>query len=321
MIEYRRFLNSDTPHLSRVWNNASPESGRLRCLTARILDETALARLYFEPEGLIVATRDGRAVGFAHASFGPNSDHSQLDTTSGSVSAVVIDASSCKADEAAEIGRELLVRVEAYLRSRGATTVAAGGIAAADPFYLGLFGGSRCEGWPSDDRESLAWFQSAGYVEQSRRAVWRKSLRGFRAPMDRGNLQWQRTAVVERIAEQAAASWWDACTFAQHERNHFRLKLRPPAKRSAEVVFWDVQPFSDASGQRLAGLLEWTCDQQAFSDGLLRFLICDSLRRMLDYGVADVETQLGPQDAAMGDVLRSLDFRLQSEKLLLVKPL
>jgi hypothetical protein len=321
VIEYRPFRNSDPPHLARVWNHASPQPGRLPGLTARILDETTLARLYFEPEGMSVATRDGKVVGFAHGGFGPSSDQSQLDKARGSVSAIVIDDSACEASEVLEISRKLLGSVEVYLRNQGATTVGAGGLDAADPFYLGLLGGSRCEGWPAEDHAAVEWFRAAGYTEQGKRVVWRKTLQGFRAPLDRCNLQWQRAALVERKTEQAASSWWDASTFAQHERNHYQLRLRPPAKRSAQLVFWDVQPFSDASGHRLAGLLSWSCDSQAFSDGLLRFLVCDSLRRMLDYGVADVEAQLGAEDAAMSDVLRSLDFRPQSEKLLLVKPL
>ena len=126
---------------------------------------------------------------------------------------------------------------------------------------------------------------------------------------------------IDRRSDLAADSWWDACSLAQRERLQFRLAARPPAPRKADVLVWDVQPLADASGQRMAGLIGWNCDEQAWTDGLMRYLLADTLRRLLENGVTLVEAQVGSEDRALDELLHALGFQPVTEKILLVKDL
>lgn len=321
MIDYRPFRNSDPPHLARIWNARPPLPLRLPDLTARLLDESALARLYFEPAGLLVAERAGRPVGFCHAGFAPAADGSALDPTRGCISALVIDSSEVGGDTATTVAGELLTRCTSYLAERGAQRCWAGGPGPLDPFYLGLYGGSRSDGVLADDSEVVTWFRAAGFEEIERRTVWQRALRGYRPPLDRTHMQWQRTATIERRGTTAAQTWWDACTLAQHEQFHFRLTLRPPARRTVELSFWDVQPLADSQGQRMAGFLGWSGDEACGSDGLLKFLLADALRRLLESGVTLVEAQLAANDSPCSALLPSLGFQPVAEKRILVRSL
>src|SRR4051812_48459615 len=72
VIHFRTFRNDDPPALAALWNRGTPELGAARPLSGTDFDLQVTAKPHFESAGLIVAERDGRLVGFAHAGFGPS---------------------------------------------------------------------------------------------------------------------------------------------------------------------------------------------------------------------------------------------------------
>src|SRR5262249_37521350 len=130
-----------------VWNEALTGRGAVRMRNSSPLERHAFAKPYFDPDGLIVAEEDGACVGFAHAGFGANGVESGLDPSAGVICLVAVRASHRRRG----IGSELLGRCEAYLRARGATALFAGPLRPADPFYLGMYGGSDLPGFLASD--------------------------------------------------------------------------------------------------------------------------------------------------------------------------
>ena len=321
MVEFRTFRNSDPPRLAAVWNAQPPLATRLPRVHARMLDETVLARLYFDPAGMWLAEEARHVVGFSHAGFGPAAGGERLAKDIGCVSALVVEPR----DDAEPIAAELMRRAEQYLATHGARAVLAGGPGPIDPFYCGLYGGCRCEGVPSEDTAAVARFRAAGYAERERRTVFRRELADYRPPCDRLHSQWQRQVPADRAIEcqtgLAAQSWWDACTIGQQRRCRFRLSVRSPTPRAAELLCWDLQPLADATGRRLSGLLDWRCDNQAWSDGMFRFLLAETLRLLAEDGVEWFEAHTGPADAHLRGLLEKLGFQPITEKIVLAKPL
>ena len=142
MVDYRTFRNDDPPRLAALWNEVFTGRGAVRLRTAAPLERYLYAKPYFDREGLIVAERDGRPVGFAHAGFGPNDDQSALSTDMGTTYMLMLHRDA--QDDA--LADELLARAEAYLRDRGSKVIYCGGIRPLDAFYLGLYGGSELPG-------------------------------------------------------------------------------------------------------------------------------------------------------------------------------
>jgi len=313
----RTFRNSDPPRLARLWNAQSAPASRAPEISARLLDETVLAKLYFDPRGLFVAERDGHVAGFAHAGFGPNAEGSALDKTRGCLSALVIEP---RPDER-EMAAELVAAALDYLRTQGAETAVAGGPGPVDPFYLGLYGGSASDGLPADDERATNWLVEAGFQESARRAVLQLKLATYRPPVERAMTGWQRSSLVERSLDLASRSWFDAATLGQQERWIFRLTQRPPASRKGRVEWWGIQPLADRKNERMAGWLGSTLDSAAWTDGLAKFLIADSLRRLKESGCVIAEAQVGDDEPAVRAIFDSLGFKVVTEKRVLMRRL
>ena len=181
MIEYRCFRNDDPPRLADVWRAADLGPAAMQPMTAALLEASVFSKPYFDREGLIVAADDDRVVGFAHAAFGPNKQRTAVDTQVGTTLLVAVVPHPLQV----QIGDELLRGSEAYLRSRGATTILGGGSAELRSFYLGLYGGSDLPGILDSSAAMQRPFQIAGYEVAERIAVLRRALHGFRPAVNR----------------------------------------------------------------------------------------------------------------------------------------
>src|SRR4051794_24053219 len=71
VTHFRTFLNSDPPALDALWNRALSAPATARPLSGHEFDLHVVCKPHFQADGLIVAERDRKIVGFAHAGFGP----------------------------------------------------------------------------------------------------------------------------------------------------------------------------------------------------------------------------------------------------------
>jgi hypothetical protein len=69
VIEFRPFHNSDPPHLSKLWRDCLLGRGAASGLRCDAFETLNFAQPYFEPQGLILATDEGKVVGMVHAGF------------------------------------------------------------------------------------------------------------------------------------------------------------------------------------------------------------------------------------------------------------
>src|SRR5262249_21176838 len=123
------------------------------------LERFACSKLFFDPEGLILAEEDGRCVGFVHAGFGANARGDALERQSGVTCLLAVSPPFRRRG----IGSELLRHSENYLRTRGAQRLGAGSLAPLDPFYLGIYGGSELPGFLDSDAAAESFFTHRGY--------------------------------------------------------------------------------------------------------------------------------------------------------------
>lgn len=305
LIEYRAFRNGDSPQLADIWCSQRPRRGLMQPMSAATFESIVLAKPMFERSGLIVAAEGGKAVGFAHAGFGPTSDLQRLATETGIISMLMTRGLQLDID----VAETLLARCEDYLRQRGARTIYAGATHHLDAFYVGMCGGSEMHGILDSDLQTQQFYLAHGYREVSRSLILQRELGDFRAPVDRRHTVLRRRAVIQRVDDPPARSWWDACIFGPFDRMRFDLRPKEGGPAVASATFWDMQGLGKACGARAMGLtyVESRGDQRR--QGLVSYLLSEAFRELAAQGLAMVETQVDAQNLAAIALFEKLGFR------------
>ena len=295
MIEYRCFRNEDPPRLADIWRTADLGPAAFQPMTAAWLEACVFSRPYFDREGRIVALDGDRPVGFAHAAFGPNASKSGIETSTGTTMVVVV----VPHDQHAAIGDALLARCEDYLRRRGSQTILGGGTPDIGGFYLGLYGGSGLPGILDSSPRMQEVFARAGYAEAERIAVMRRSLSGFRPPVNRLQLAIRRSTTLRVIDEPARRSWWEAAATTGIALRRYELRGQDESLLG-HGSFWDMQPLATAWGVVAAGLMRVDIEGDRRRRGLANYLIAEALHDLAQEGVTIAEAHVvAANDAAM----------------------
>ncbi len=126
MPSYRTFRNTDPPLLTALWRSRAGQSGLLQPLSVDVLEQLVFAKLYFDYEGLSIACDGDRAVGFAHAGFGPNAERNWISTATGVICIVLVGQDTAESGDRRRVGRPLRAilappRRQGYLRRRLST--------------------------------------------------------------------------------------------------------------------------------------------------------------------------------------------------------
>lgn len=315
LIHYRPFRNSDPPALAAIWRSQPPERALVQPISADLFDQFVFAKPYFDNQGLIVAVDDGRPIGFVHAAFGPSADEMHLATDVGTTLLLMVRTDYQRRG----IGAELLSRSEAYLRSRGTKVLYAGGIAPLNAFYLGLYGGSELPGILDSTAHSQALFRAHGYREIDRTLVLHRELQGFRAPIDRQQLQIRRRYTIEAVSDPPSRTWWEACTVGCLDRTRYELSARDTGTVQARVATWSIQPLAASWGVNAAGLVDLETADEHRRQGLATFLLSEVFRHLQAEGVSLVEVQTMEHNAAALRLYEKLGFRLVDQGAVLRK--
>ena len=315
MIEIRCFRNADPPRLADVWRAADLGPAAMQPMTAALLEASVFSKPYFDREGLIVAADDDRVVGFAHAAFGPNRDRSGVDTGVGTTLLVAVVPHPLQE----QIGVELVRGCEAYLERRGARTILGGGSAELRSFYLGLYGGSDLPGILDSSVAMRRLFERAGYETAERIAVLRRTLHGFRPPVNRLQLAIRRSTVLRAIDEPTRRTWWEAATTTGIALRRYEL-FNQTGERLGCASFWDMQPLAGAWGVLAAGLLDVEIEGPRRRQGLAHYLVAEALHDLSQEGVALVETHASTANTPALNLFTKLGFEIAEHGTIFRKP-
>ena len=303
MTLYRSFRNDDPPRLADVWRTAELGPCGFQPMTSAWLEACVFSKPYFDRDGLQVAVDGDRVVGFAHAAFGPNAEHSAIDFAVGTTMLVVV----VPHERHDAIADGLLARCEDYLRRRGAQTVMGGGTPQLGGFYLGLYGGSDLPGILDSTPTMQAVFRRAGYLEAERIAVMRRPLAGFRPPMSRQQMALRRATTLRVIDEPARRTWWEAATTTGIAMRRYELRDEGETLLGSGT-FWDMQPLATAWGVHATGLMRVEVDRGQQRQGYARYLLAEALHDLAQEGVALAETHVSEAHEAAIKLFFKLGF-------------
>jgi len=304
VFNLRRYKNTDPPHLAEIWNSQPPQRGLMYPISPNLLEHCVYSKQYFDPEGLIVATRDNKPIGFAHAGFGPSDDGESLDTTLGVTQMVLMHGSTNYPRMADELVREC----EKYLRSRGAKVLYGGGIDPLNPFYLGLYGGSELPGLLESDGSQVELFCRNGYQPTGQVVILQRDLARFRPQVSRTHRQIRRDALVEYDPNPEPGTWFEACRTCATEQLGFTLARRSDGEELAAVSLWDIEPLASSWGVRTAGIYELYVDQPHRRMGYASYLLGEAFKEVLKRGISMVEAHTMADNSSAIALYEKLGF-------------
>lgn len=301
MIHYRSFLNWDPPAIAEIWRAQPPLRGRLQAITPAMLEELVFAKPYFDRQGFIVASDGTRPVGFVHAALGASEDEATLSADQGAICQLMVAPHARKG----EIEAELLAAGENYLRQKGVRQIFGGCRYPANPFYLGLYGGSDLPGVLASDLTFANLLRAYDYREGSRRLLLSRTLEQFKAPVSGKLIQLRLTHRVSSM-HVIPDTWWDACVWVHADWTRHELRRKNADDVLVSATFWDVMPLSREWGVHVAGLVRIDDTEEAREAGLTTLLLSEALVQVQKQGVTLVDAQAPASDASLVSLLTQL---------------
>jgi ribosomal protein S18 acetylase RimI-like enzyme len=306
VTRFRPYHNGDPPALVELWNRGLPARGVARPIGPHDFDALVMGKLHFAADGLIVAEREGRVVGFVHAGFGPLNPagpSQALCRELGTVAMLVVDLSRTDA----ELECELLEAAERYLRERGATVVYAGGQYPINPFYWGIYGGSEWAGILSSHTAFQRAVMAGGYEPVSATVLLEADLtlpevRDPMAPVVR------RRARIEVSDDVMLERWWDALAIGMFRPMAFRLVGRADDRILARALTWDMASAGYGDGRGWTGLVQLEVDPTCRRQGFGRHLVAEILRHGRDQFTSLVSVQTAATNLPAIALYESLGF-------------
>jgi GNAT superfamily N-acetyltransferase len=204
-------------------------------------------------------------------------------------------------------------RAEEYLRDRGATQIWAGASPRRDPFYFGLYGGTRPSGFLQSDPLTKPFFEALGYVPVEQHAVFQRELAHARDPM---NL---RIAAIRRQTELAVAdspngpTWWWYTQFGRWDSAgidslRFRLVRKGSGEAVAGVTVVGLDQYIPHWQRRAIGLVDVFVAESVRGQGYGQTLIVEVLRRLRQQLIDLAEVHAPEANAVACRLIRAAGF-------------
>ena len=304
MIEYRPFRNSDPPQLVRLWHESDLGRGAARGFSYEAIDRLLLAQHYFDRAGFLVACDGSQIVGFIHSGFRSDAAGHWIDREAGAISAVVVHPSRRRAG----IGRELMSRAEAYLRSAGATSIQAGAAPPCDAFYHGLYGGAAVSGFLESNFDAAPFLAKLGYQPAEKFVVLQRSLKtgdpiSFRLSLIRRKMETFIFALPEH-----PTFWWFSRS-GRLENVQFRLVPKTGGDAVATVTVSGMDLYVEPWGERAIGLSELVVKDVSRRQGHAQALLIEVIRRMRQEQVTLAEAHIEEANTAAVATFKSVGFQ------------
>lgn len=310
MTHFRPFRNTDTAALAALWNRGVLGSTVARPLSVHEFDARVVGGPLFDADGLIVAVRDGKPVGYAHAGFGPDADDLgprprplRLSYALGTVAMLVVEPGD---DPETETG--LLAEARRYLRRRGASVVYAGGQYPLNPFYWGIYGGSEWAGILATHAPFLRAVARAGFEAVSQTVLLEADLSGPEPRADPRGFLMRRQTRVEVVEDATPATWWQALAVGDFRPTTYRLVSKADETEYARASTWDMTWFGRRDGRARVGLIDMEVPPAHRRKGYGRQLVNEVLRLARAQATAAVAVQTPTTNAPALALYQSLGF-------------
>jgi ribosomal protein S18 acetylase RimI-like enzyme len=305
MVEYRRFRNTDPPHVRRLWHECGLGRGAALQIDADVFESVVFSQPYFDPNGLILAFEGDKPVGYIHAGFRANAEHSTLDTSEGVICAVMVLPGYRRQG----IGRELVRQAEAYLRERGAVDLYAGPAHPRDPFYFGIYGGSRPAGFLESDPLAKPFLQSLGYTPIERHLILQRLLGDKGDPIGIRLMALRKSTQLAAPETPRAFPWWWQTRCGRLDSLELTLASKSGKDALARVTVVGLDFYLPRWNMRGIGLMDLHVPEPLRRKGYAQALLVEVCRRVRSELIEVVEAHANERDEVSVKVFQSAGFQ------------
>ncbi|MEZ6065268.1 MAG: GNAT family N-acetyltransferase [Planctomycetaceae bacterium] len=211
-----------------------------------------------------------------HAGFAFTDDRNALDPSRGIICIAVVHPQFRRQG----IGRELVRRAEEWLSANGATEIVAGESRGSDPFYYGLYGGSRPSGFLATDPEAAPFFTAIGYAPEESIGVYQRDLTSRKDPMSMQIMSVRRLTELELADAPLAPTYWWYTHFSRSDSLRFRLREKATGEPVAAVTVIGLDHYIHAWNERAIGLVDLFVLEERRNKGYGQTLLVESIRQL-----------------------------------------
>jgi len=304
VVDFRTFQNSDPPRILQLWVESELGPFAVRVKSTEPFEISNYAQPYFDPAGVILAFDGPRLVGFAHGGFGTKPDQTATDFSVGVICAVVVHPEYRRRG----IGRELIARVEGYLRERGAGEIYAGPSRLRDPFYFGLYGGSRPSGFMLSDSVGAPFFSAMGFVEHERHGAFQRDMTSPKDPTNARVINIKRQTYLEVSEKPQRPTWWWFSRFGRLDTLRFRLKLKKSQEQVAGITAIGLDQYIPVWNERSIGLVDLEVPEKFRGQGYGLTLLIEALKQLREELVTRAEVHCPETNPAAMRAIQGAGF-------------
>lgn len=323
MYQIRTFRNSDPKVIMDIWGQVYAEGSiNLTPLNTNYLCANVLGLPYFDSKGLFIAFDHlGQPVGFAHATFGPNKDYSDINRETGVICLVLVVPGY---EHAAALKLEFIQRCENYLKEHGSKVIFGGSTRSSASFYSGLYGGSEPLGIYENDKELLDAYEQCAYQVQYRTIRFRQMLDGYRPPFTPKSCVWNRRLKIDIEDALPKENWVQSCAMTFFNWYEATGTLPEEPEPIVKVLIRTSAPL-DRCGARMqvplaAALVNVVVNKNYREKGVATFAVGKLIRYLTDeYKIRIVETLALENDLSYVKLAQTLGLKECDRGVVLIK--
>lgn len=301
-IEIRPYLNRDSVHCGRLWNEHFGACGLPADMSREAWDDCVASKAFFDPELCLVASRDGRQVGFALGAYACANAWGRYQSGQPLVNALCL--ASDEEDATAIVLLEELT--ERLSRTKSRDIYAFGG-----PFrfaHLMLIPPTMgLMGVHVRDERAKRWLSAAGFGPHQPTDFWQLPLIQFRPPVDRGQISVRRSAQIGRMIDIRCDSDFVAQAFGHTDQIRFHLSTGNDHSVTQEILF-HVQDLDQRFTSLWALLQTPVVPADPLGVDRLVYLIAESLRQLQYERYQDVYAVTSAENQAASQVFQKIGF-------------
>lgn len=258
-METRSYIPGDEDEIVALWSRKVAGCFATGPLTPDMFRTDVVAKRHFEPDGLCLAFDRGRLAAWAHGGF-KSADNETPDFRAGTISMIAV------AD--IQAGKAALSAALRYLFKRGAKHIAAFTIDFANtPFYNGLYGGEKA-GMDETHPNGSETFSLCGFKPASGAVIMTCDL----------NVPCEIPA--QPPGTHLSITPWDspfsrplsAQAYGIPEKIRQAELLDESGKALAHLVFWHLDRYNRATGNRMAVVSHVSASAEAQGGGAAAYL-------------------------------------------------